>query len=94
MSLHVIIDIEASGYGRGNYPIEIGYCMPGSSVHGTRIRPEPVRIDWETLAEAAHGIASDQLASHGQSAFDACRALNQNLAGQHVYCDGRSHDHV
>ena len=28
MELPIIIDIEASGFGRGSYPIEIGYHMP------------------------------------------------------------------
>ena len=36
--LPVIIDIEASGFGKGSYPIEIGYYSENSETTSARIR--------------------------------------------------------
>lgn len=94
MTLPVIIDIEASGFGKGSYPIEIGYFMPDGSSFCTLIRPEPVWTHWDSSAEAVHGIAREQLASHGKPAIDVCLALNRSLRGQRIYCDAWSYDFV
>ena len=94
MTLPVIIDIEASGFGKGSYPIEVGYYMPGGNAYCTLIRPEPGWVHWDTSAEAVHGIAREHLVSHGKSALDVCRVLNRDLVGQRVYCDAWSYDYV
>ena len=94
MTLPVIIDIEASGFGKGSYPIEIGYFMPDGGSFCTLIRPEPGWTHWDSSAEAVHGIARQQLASHGKSAVDVCLALNRSLRRQRVYCDAWSYDYV
>ncbi|UCV25168.1 hypothetical protein KI613_20315 [Ferribacterium limneticum] len=94
MTLPIIIDIEASGFGKGSYPIEIGYFMPDGSSFCTLIRPEPGWTHWDSSAEAVHGIAREQLASYGKSAVEVCLALNRSLRGQRVYCDAWSYDYV
>ena len=90
----VIIDIEASGFGKGSYPIEIGYFMPEGSSFCSLIRPEANWNHWDNSAEAVHGITREQLASHGRPAIDVCLALNRSLRGQRVYCDAWAYDYV
>lgn len=36
-----VLDVEASGFGRYSYPIEVGYALPDGRVFCTLIRPEP-----------------------------------------------------
>jgi len=94
MTLPVIIDIEASGFGKGSYPIEIGYYMPDGQSFCSLIRPEAGWTHWDDSAEAVHCIAREQLASHGKSASEVCLALNRGLRGLRVYCDAWSYDYV
>lgn len=92
--LPVIIDIEASGFGRGSYPIEIGYYMPDGQSFCTLITPEAGWTHWDSSAEKVHGIARELLTSHGKPAVDVCLALNRSLRGQRVYCDAWAYDYV
>jgi hypothetical protein len=94
MPLPVIIDIEASGFGKGSYPIEIGYYMPDGQSFCSLIRPETGWTHWDDSAELVHGISREQLASHGKSAAEVCLELNRSLRGQRVYCDAWSYDYV
>lgn len=90
----VIIDIEASGFGRGSYPIEIGYHMPDGRSWCTLVRPEDDWIHWDPLAEKVHGIARELLFEHGRAPVDICLSLNVALLGQPVYCDAWAYDYV
>ena len=92
--LPVILDIEASGFGAGSYPIEIGYHRPDGRSYCTLIRPESGWTHWDASAESIHGITRDLLVEHGRSAAEVCEALNEALHGLPVYCDGWSHDYV
>jgi hypothetical protein len=94
MTLPVIIDIEASGFGRGSYPIEIGYYMPDGQSYCTLIRPDPGWTHWDGSAEKVHGLTREILAEHGKPVSDVCLELNRQLGGQGVYCDGWAHDYV
>ena len=94
MPLPVIIDIEASGFGRGSYPIEIGYHMPDGRLWCTLVHPEEDWTHWDPAAEAVHGIARDLLFKHGRSPAEICLALNSELRGQPVYCDAWAYDYV
>ena len=66
MTLPVIIDIEASGFGRGSYPIEIGYYQPDGQSFCSLIRPDPAWTHWDDSAEQVHGIARPLLDIDGQ----------------------------
>jgi len=94
MELPIIIDIEASGFGRGSYPIEIGYYMPDGAAYCTLIRPEPDWTHWDEAAEAVHGIARSLLAGKGKPALEVALDLNGALRGQTVYCDAWAYDYV
>jgi hypothetical protein len=92
--LPVIIDIEASGFGKGSYPIEIGYYMPDGQSFCTLIRPESNWTHWDSSAEKVHGIARELLDAKGKPAVEVCLELNRRLRGQRIYCDAWAYDYV
>lgn len=89
----VVLDLEASGFGRSSYPIEVGFVLGDGTVGCTLIRPEPGWTHWDPTAEGLHGISRDTAFRAGRPAADVARWLNQHLAGQTVYCDGWAHDY-
>ncbi|KPF68348.1 hypothetical protein IP84_09810 [beta proteobacterium AAP99] len=88
----VIMDIEASGFGAGSYPIEVGIVLADGSSASWLIRPEAHWTRWDASAEAVHGIARAQLLAEGWSARVVAQELNRRLAGQTVFTDGWAHD--
>ena len=88
-----VIDIEASGFGRKSYPIEVGYVLPDGRSRCTLIRPPDHWQHWDAQAEQVHHISRSTLARHGRPADDVARMLNADLAGLTVYCDGWAHDY-
>ena len=89
-----VLDIEASGFGRGSYPIEIGFVLPSGQAYCTLIQPTVHWTHWDCDAQALHGITQLQLQQHGRSANEVAQTLNQQLAGHTVYCDGWAHDYT
>jgi hypothetical protein len=89
-----ILDIEASGFGRGSYPIEIGFCAADGALFCSLIQPERDWQHWEAGAEALHGISRELLEHHGRPARWMAEQLNSRLRGQVVYCDGWGHDYT
>ena len=87
------MDIEASGFGRASYPIEVGYVMPDGRAVCMLIRPAVGWNPWDSRAEQVHGITRAALAAHGRGALEVAQALNHDLAGLTVYCDGWAHDY-
>jgi hypothetical protein len=89
-----VIDIEASGFGRSSYPIEIGYVLPDGRARCTLIKPAPPWTHWDPQAEQVHHITRETLLQHGRPAAEVARALNDDLWGLTVYCDGWAHDYA
>ncbi len=92
-SLPCVLDIEASGFGRGSYPIEIGFVLPDGTAWCTLIVPDETWTHWDSEAESMHGISRAVLRRHGRSAHEVASELNQRLAGRAVYCDNWAHDY-
>lgn len=90
--LPVVIDLEASGFGAGSYPIEVGVALSDGGTHCMLIRPEPEWTHWEADAEAVHGISRQLLMERGQLARECCVMLNEWLGQQTVYSDAWGHD--
>lgn len=88
-----VIDIEASGFGRRSYPIEIGYVRGDGRAYCTLVRPAPHWTHWDAEAERVHGIAREMLLLHGRDIGEVATRLNADLAGMTVYCDGWGHDY-
>lgn len=87
------MDIEASGFGKGSYPIEVGFVDAEGALFCTLVQPEADWQHWDAEAEALHGIARPLLGTHGKSASWVAQQLNERLAGQTVYCDGWALDY-
>ncbi len=87
-----VMDIEASGFGRRSYPIEVGCILPDGKSFCTLIRPEPDWVHWDPEAEKLHHISRELAERVGKSALDVAQLLNQQLRGQTVYSDGWAND--
>lgn len=88
----ITLDVEASGFGRGSYPIEIGFAFPDGSTAAWLIRPAPDWTHWDAEAEAVHGISRETLLAEGRSVVEVAALLNGQLAGNRVYSDAWSFD--
>jgi hypothetical protein len=94
MSAPAIIDIEASGFGKGSYPIEVGFVLPDGRSECCLIKPVECWTHWNPAAEATHRISRETLQSHGKSVQEVADLLNRQLRGLTVYSDAWSHDFV
>ncbi len=90
----VVIDLEASGFGRGSYPIEVGFVLADGASGCSLIRPAAHWTHWDGEAERLHGLSRDLLVCHGRAPRAVAVMLNQRLAGQVVYCDNWAHDYA
>lgn len=88
-----VIDLEASGFGRGSYPIEVGFVLPDGATYCSLIRPAPHWTHWDPSAESLHHITPAILASHGKPPVEVATALNTRLRGRVVYSDGWANDY-
>lgn len=88
----ITIDVEASGFGRGSYPIEVGLAFADQESESYLIRPAPSWEHWDRGAEAVHGISREQLLREGASVVEVAALLNARLAGNRVYSDAWSFD--
>jgi hypothetical protein len=84
-----IIDLEASGFGRGSYPIEVGFAL---DIHSFLIKPEDDWTHWSEEAQQIHGISREQLQAEGMCIEDIALKLNELLRGQTLYSDAWSYD--
>ncbi len=87
------LDIEASGFGRHSYPIEVGFVQADGRSFCTLIQPAPQWIHWDITAEQVHGISRATLERHGKPVQVVARLLNEALAGCVAYCDAWAHDY-
>ncbi|HSG90117.1 MAG TPA: hypothetical protein VLA56_12970 [Pseudomonadales bacterium] len=88
----ITLDVEASGFGRGSYPIEIGIAFADGSTESFLIRPAPDWTHWDPTAEAVHRIPRSQLLAEGRSVLEVAALLNAQLSGNRVYSDAWSFD--
>lgn len=87
-----IIDIEASGFGKGSYPIEIGVAAEDGTSRSWLIRPEDGWVHWQPDAEELHKIRRETLIEEGLSPTFVAGALNELFEGQILYTDGWGFD--
>ncbi len=87
-----VLDVEASGFGRNSYPIEVGFVLPNGHGFCTLILPEPEWTHWDPQAESVHHIPRRLLLERGLPATEVARLLNVQLLGQTVYSDGWAND--
>lgn len=87
-----VIDIEASGFGRGSYPVEIGVCRSDGQCRCYLIKPQEDWTHWTEEAEQTHGISRALLAEKGQAVAHVARELNEFLHGRILYSDAWGQD--
>ncbi len=90
--LPCMIDVEASGFGAGSYPIEVGFVLPEGRAHCYLLRPLSDWIHWDETAERLHGINRDILLRHGRPLCEVAIELNRHLQGTKVYTDAWGQD--
>lgn len=89
-----ILDIEASGFGLGSYPIEVGVVLGDGRSWCSLVKPEPSWQHWDPNAATLHGIQREQLVNHGRETREIADTLNQWLRGHVVYTDAWAHDYT
>ena len=87
-----IIDVEASGFGKGSYPVEVGLVLPDGSRHCYLIAPARRWTYWDEAAEEVHGISREVLSCYGRPLLDVAWRLNELLRNKTVYSDAWSFD--
>tara|TARA_R110001592_G_scaffold1911_1_gene11851 strand:- start:29282 stop:29806 length:525 start_codon:yes stop_codon:yes gene_type:complete len=88
----IIIDIEASGFGRGSYPIEVGFITSDQQVACTLVKPEENWSAWNSEAEKVHGIDRSILLEKGKPIIEVALWLNEHLQGKIIYSDAWLND--
>jgi len=88
----IIIDIEASGFGKGSYPIEVGYISRHGHPWCSLIMPSKDWTHWDSAAEKLHHISRDILLKNGKDPVEIASHLNDIFHNQTVYSDGWLHD--
>ncbi len=91
--LPAILDMEASGFGRTSYPIEVGYVLSDGSSFCTLIRPAPGWVHWDAQAEQTHHISREAALRHGKDVAEVASRLNRDLVGLTLYSDGWANDY-
>lgn len=86
------IDLEASGLGRGSYPIEVGVALADGSTNCTLVCPAQGWDHWDAAAESLHGISQDTLLLNGRSPLKVAMLLNEWLGESVVYSDAWGND--
>lgn len=84
----LIIDVEASGFGAGSYPIEFGVALSSGVGFSMLIRPEPDWVHWDARAQQLHGLKRSELMASGHVIRDVANRFNSLLNGQKLYSDG------
>jgi hypothetical protein len=83
----VVIDVEASGFGRGSYPIEVGLVLEDGTPHCFLVRPHEQWTHWDEGAAKVHKIPRAALFKRGLSVTTVAERLNEILDARTVYSD-------
>lgn len=84
----IILDVEASGFGAGSYPIEVGVALSDAHLLARLIKPADHWVHWQESAESLHGIPRARLFEDGVEPRELAIELNHLLAHKTVYTDG------
>jgi len=87
-----ILDIEASGFGKGSYPIEIGVASEAGETFSWLVLPEQDWTHWTDEASNLHQISREELLTNGIRPNLIADELNEMFEGQILYSDGWGFD--
>lgn len=92
----MVLDFEASGLGKGTFPIEVAVVdVDTTETRSWLIRPTRVWATsgiWDPVAEGLHGISRETLLAEGVSVEAVCAELAEAVAGRSVVTDGVAAD--
>ena len=91
-SLPIIIDVEASGFGQGSYPIEVGFIGSDGASFCSLIKPQPSWTSWDIEAAKVHGLSREILEVRGREVVEVANMLNHHLSDETVYSDAWGQD--
>ncbi|SHF76351.1 hypothetical protein SAMN02745148_03477 [Modicisalibacter ilicicola DSM 19980] len=95
MTLPILLDIEASGFGRGSYPIEVGLARADGSTCAFLVQPLPEWTHWDPKAELLHGLSRNRLQREGHPVIEVARWLNDELSVPGIaYSDSWGYDNT
>ncbi len=88
------IDLEASSLRDKSWPIEVGWAKNGETPDSIIIKPHEdwPKSAWDDKAQELHGLSHNDLMEHGVDVTQACKTLNNALAGATVYSDAPDWD--
>ncbi len=92
MNTPIIIDIEASGFGKDSYPIEVGYVNEEGKTWCSLIAPQADWLHWDSEAEKLHHVSRETLRRHGKEALAIAGHLNEVFLNKTVYTDAWIND--
>lgn len=87
-----IIDLEASGFGRDSYPIEVGFVLSSGDSFCSLIKPAKSWDRWDDSAEQVHGITQEILLKVGKPIPEIAEKINNQLSGETIYSDAWGND--
>jgi hypothetical protein len=93
-NIPTIIDFEASGFGKGSYPIEVGFVTADGDAWCSLIKPDSAWQHWDYSAQNVHQISREVLFEYGKEARQVANHLNDVLLNAVVYSDAWMHDFV
>jgi hypothetical protein len=91
-TLPSIIDLEASGFGRDSYPIEVGFVLGNGNSFCSLIKPAEGWDRWDESAEQVHGITQEVLLKVGKPVSEIAGIINKQLSGETIYSDAWGND--
>jgi hypothetical protein len=92
MTVPIIIDFEASGYGHESYPIEVGFSGRHGEGWCSLIRPEQNWSHWDENTAERHLIPREILIERGNTTQFIAEQLNFFLKDRQVYSDTLEQD--
>ncbi|MGY4878926.1 hypothetical protein ACLUEY_13715 [Vreelandella aquamarina] len=94
-TLPTLLDIEASGFGRGSYPIEVGIARTDGSSCAFLIQPLDEWVHWDPKAELLHGISRQRLQREGYPVRQVALWINDELSALgKAYSDSWGYDNT
>lgn len=86
------LDFEASSLADASYPIEVGWVFEDGRGEAYLIRPAPDWDDWDSEAEAIHGITRSELQDRGVDHAQVARRMIEALSGHDLCASAPSWD--
>jgi hypothetical protein len=90
--MRVFLDFEASSLGDDSYPIEVGWVFEDGGEEEHLIRPAPRWTDWDSTAEAIHGLSREELKAMGEPHEMVAKRILEALSSHTVYVSAPSWD--